>query len=48
MTPEDQWPEDWKGHLDEVRALWLNDPRLTATEIFVTPKMRCIVAVRVA
>jgi predicted O-methyltransferase YrrM len=48
MTPEDQWPEDWKGHLDEVRSLWLNDPRLTATEIFVTPKMQCIVAVRVA
>lgn len=46
LTPEDQWPEEWRGKPDPVREFWLNDPRLAATELLVGPRMAVIVAAR--
>lgn len=46
LTPESQWPAEWRGQLDPVRAFWLNDPRVAATELLVTPKDAVIVATR--
>lgn len=47
FTPEDRWPETWRGEPDERRELWLNDPRLAATEILTTPSTATILAARV-
>jgi predicted O-methyltransferase YrrM len=47
LTPEDQWPPEWRGQRDPVRDFWLNDPRLVATEILLTPTTAAILAVRV-
>ena len=47
LTPEDQWPEAWRGQKDETRAFWLNHPNVQATEILTTPKTAAIIAVRV-
>lgn len=46
LTPEDQWPAEWRGKPDPVREFWLNDPRLAATELLVSPTMAVIVASR--
>jgi len=48
MTPEDQWPEEWRGKTDPVRDFWLNDPRLVATELYTTPHSAVLLAVRQA
>ncbi len=45
LTPEDQWPEEWRGKPDEVREFWLNHPDLVATELLVTPGSAVIVGV---
>jgi predicted O-methyltransferase YrrM len=47
LTPEDQWPPEWLGRADRVRAWWLNESRLAATEIRVTPSAAVILATRV-
>lgn len=47
LTPEDQWPVAWRGQRDRVRDCWLNDPRLHATELLLTPTTAAIVATRV-
>jgi predicted O-methyltransferase YrrM len=44
FTPEEYWPEDWKGKPDTIREFWLNHPKLAATEILVTPREAVIVA----
>jgi predicted O-methyltransferase YrrM len=44
FTPEEYWPEDWKGKPDVVRDFWLNHPKLAATEILVTPREAVIIA----
>ncbi len=46
LTPEDQWPADRQGKQDPVRTHWLNEPRLAATELLVTPSSAVILAVR--
>jgi predicted O-methyltransferase YrrM len=46
LTPEERRPEEWRGRPDPVREIWLRDPRLTATEILVTPDMAVILAIR--
>ncbi|HEX5505395.1 MAG TPA: class I SAM-dependent methyltransferase [Thermomicrobiales bacterium] len=46
LTPVDQWPAAWRGKPDPVREFWLNDPRLAATELLVSPRMAVIVAAR--
>jgi predicted O-methyltransferase YrrM len=46
LTPEDQWPAEWRGRPDPVRAFWLNDPRLHAIELLPTPSSAVIVATR--
>lgn len=48
LTPEDQWPEEWRDKPDPVREFWLNDARLAATEIFVTLESSVILATRLA
>jgi predicted O-methyltransferase YrrM len=47
LTPEDQWPAEWRGQPDPVREFWLNDPRLLATEIMVSASMAVILAARI-
>lgn len=37
LTPEISWPPEWRGRPDPTRSLWLNDPRLAATELIVDP-----------
>ena len=48
LTPENQWPEAWRGQIDKTRAFWLNNPRVHATEILTTPTTAAIVAVKVS
>jgi predicted O-methyltransferase YrrM len=48
LTPEDQWPPEWRGRPDPVRVWWLNEPRLAATEIRVAPEAAVILATRLA
>ncbi|MDI3340154.1 MAG: class I SAM-dependent methyltransferase [Sphaerobacter sp.] len=46
LTPEEHWPPEWRGQPDPVRQFWLNDPRLLATELLVTPTASVILATR--
>ena len=48
LTPEDRWPEAWRGQMDRTRAFWLNDFRVHASEILTTPTTAAIIAVRVS
>jgi predicted O-methyltransferase YrrM len=47
FTPEEHWPDEWKGKPDEVRGFWLNHEGLMATEVYLTPMSSAIIAVRV-
>ena len=47
LTPEEQWPPEWRGRPDPVREFWLKDPRLIATELRVTAESMVILATRV-
>lgn len=47
LTPESAWPPEWQGQRDPLRDFWLNDPRLHATEIMLTPSSAVILATRV-
>lgn len=44
FTPEEYWPEEWRGKPDVVREYWLNHPKLAATEILLTPQQAVIIA----
>nr|WP_255723460.1 class I SAM-dependent methyltransferase [Sporosarcina sp. ACRSL] len=46
FTPEEYFPEEWKGKPDEVREYWLNHEELIATEIYLTPKTSAILATK--
>lgn len=48
LTPEDQWTPEQRQRWspDPVRSFWLNDPRLAATELLLTPTSAVILAVR--
>lgn len=48
LTPEDQWPDEWRGKPDLLRETWLNHPKVRATEIQVTASAAVILATRVA
>jgi predicted O-methyltransferase YrrM len=45
LTPESQWPAEWRGRPDAVREFWLGDPRLRGAELMTTPATAAIVAV---
>lgn len=47
LTPKELWAGEWRGRRDPVRDFWLNDPRLAATELLVSPREAVIVAARV-
>ena len=47
LTPREHWPPNWRGRPDPVRDYWLNDPRVAATEIRVTPTSGVILATRI-
>jgi predicted O-methyltransferase YrrM len=47
LTPEEYWPPEWQGRPDVVRAFWLNDARLRATEVLTTPRTAAILATRI-
>lgn len=46
LTPLEHWPPEWQGQPDPVRASWLNDTRVAATEIQVTATSAVILATR--
>lgn len=46
LTPEEHWPPEWRGKPDPVREYWLNEPRLAATEILLTPRNAAMIATR--
>lgn len=46
LTPEEHWPVEWRGQPDAVREFWLNDSRLAATEVTVSPTMQIVLATR--
>ncbi|MEH7237668.1 O-methyltransferase [Bacillus sp. JJ1562] len=47
FTPEEHFPEEWKGKPDKVREYWLNHNGLQATEIYLTPTASVILATKV-
>jgi len=47
FTPEEHWPESWKGKPDLVREFWLNHPGLLATEIYLNSNSSAILVTRI-
>jgi predicted O-methyltransferase YrrM len=47
LTPEALWPDEWRGKPDPLRRFWLNDQRVRAVEVGVTPTSAVILATRV-
>lgn len=47
FTPEEHFPEEWKGKPDKVREYWLNHSGLKATEIYLTSTSSAIIATRI-
>ncbi|WP_043931857.1 O-methyltransferase [Bacillus sp. EB01] len=47
FTPEEHFPEEWRGKPDKVREYWLNHSGLRATEIYLTPTSSAILATRI-
>lgn len=47
FTPEEQFPDEWKGKPDKVREYWLNHCGLIATEIYLTPTSSALLATKV-
>ncbi len=48
MTPQELWPDAWRGRRDRVREFWLNESRVAATEVRVTANSAVILATRIA
>jgi hypothetical protein len=48
LGPEEYWPEEWRGRPDPVRAFWLNDAHVNATEVLTTPRTMAILATRIS
>lgn len=46
LTPVAQWPEEWHGKPDPIRERWLENPRMRAVEVLVTPSSAVILATR--
>jgi predicted O-methyltransferase YrrM len=46
LTPLEQWPREWWGKPDLVREFWLNDRRVIATEVQVSPTSSVLLATR--
>ena len=47
LTPQEYWPDDWRGKKDPVREFWMTNPRLRATEVRVADRHAVILAARV-
>lgn len=47
FTPEEHFPDEWKGKPDKVREYWLNHSGLIATEIYLTPTSSAILATKI-
>lgn len=47
FTPEEHWPDEWRGRPDQVREFWLNHENLASTEVYLTPKSSAILATRI-
>ena len=46
FTPEEHFPEEWRGKPDKVRDFWLNHKELRATEIYLTVTSSAILATK--
>lgn len=44
LTPEELWPDDWKGKPDNVREQWLHHPQLKSLEIRTSRQHSAILA----
>jgi predicted O-methyltransferase YrrM len=47
FTPEEHWPDEWRGRPDQVREFWLNHENLASREVYLTPKSSAILATRI-
>jgi predicted O-methyltransferase YrrM len=47
LTPEEYWPEEWRGQPDTLRQFWLNSDRVAATELRLTERHAVILATRI-
>ena len=47
FTPEEHFPEEWKGKPDKVREFWLNHNGLIATEVYLTPTSSAILVTKI-
>jgi predicted O-methyltransferase YrrM len=48
LTPEEHWPDEWRGRPDPVREFWMTNQRVKATEVRVTARHAVILAVRIS
>jgi predicted O-methyltransferase YrrM len=46
LTPEELWPEEWRGRPDPLRDFWLHDARLLSVEVRVSPRESVILATK--
>jgi predicted O-methyltransferase YrrM len=46
LTPLERWPDEWQGWQDPVRTFWLNDERVVAAEVRVSPTSAVLLATR--
>lgn len=46
LTPIAHWPLAWRGRRDPLRDFWLNEPRVVATELLLTPTTAALLATR--
>lgn len=46
VTPEERWPDAWRGRPDPLRERWLADPCLIAAELRLTATTAALVAVK--
>ena len=47
FTPQEHWPEEWRGKPDLVREFWLNHPSLSTIEVNLTEKSSAIIGTRI-
>ncbi|MFF2176044.1 hypothetical protein ACFVT8_06235 [Lysinibacillus sp. NPDC058147] len=46
FTPEEHFPDEWRGKPDKIRDFWLNHKGLRATEIYLTATTSAIIATK--
>ncbi len=47
LTPEQYWPEEWRGKPDPLRTYWLRHEQVSAIEVRLAERHAAIIAARV-